>query len=295
MDNTNSIRAKLQGSGSASQNLAITIYTNKMFGSIRTAGTPDEPMFCLADICMALDLTPSKVVQRLDDGVLSKYPIIDSLGRQQNANFVNEDGLYDVILDSRKPEAKAFRKWITSEVLPQIRKTGGYIPVSEQDDDNTILAKAVLVAQRTIEQKDRLIEQKQYRIDELEGVVDEQATTISHQNETLAELAPKGKYYDNVLRAEGTYTARQLAKEFQISVAELYGKLMDKKFIYKQGGVYMPYKKYEKSGLFSTRTVTITHSNGMVTSKCYLVFTEKFRAIVWRNRLKRMENQMPDL
>lgn len=274
--------------------LNVRVFSSDMFGQIRVAGTPDEPMFCLADVCAALDLTAKVVNQRLEKEVVSKYPLMTA-GGVQNALFVNEDGLYDVILDSRKPEAKRFRKWVTSEVLPQIRKTGGYIPVSEQDDDNTILAKAVLVAQRTIEQKDRLIEQKQYRIDELEGVVDEQATTINHQNETLAELAPKGKYYDNVLRAEGTYTARQLAKEFQISVAELYGKLMDKKFIYKQGGVYMPYKKYEKSGLFSTRTVTITHSNGMVTSKCYLVFTEKFRAIVWRNRLKRMENQMPDL
>ena len=74
-----------------------------------------------------LGLKTSKLVQRLSDDVLSKYPISDSLGREQVTNFINEDGLYDVILDSRKPEAKRFRKWVTSEVLPSIRKHGAYM------------------------------------------------------------------------------------------------------------------------------------------------------------------------
>ena len=104
----------------------VTIFNSPQFGDIRTAGTPDNPLFCLADVCKALDLQASAVIRRLDDGVITSHPISDSLGRQQVANFVSEDGLYDVILDSRKPEAKVFRKWITSEVIPSIRKTGGY-------------------------------------------------------------------------------------------------------------------------------------------------------------------------
>lgn len=80
----------------------------------------------MADLCYVLELRPNDVRQRLDDGVVSTHPITDNLGRKQQANFVNEDGLYDVILDSRKPQAKAFRKWVTSEVLPSIRKTGSY-------------------------------------------------------------------------------------------------------------------------------------------------------------------------
>lgn len=104
----------------------ITIFNNPQFGDIRTAGTPETPLFCLADVCKALELQASAVIRRLDDGVITSHPISDSLGRQQVANFVSEDGLYDVILDSRKPEAKVFRKWITSEVIPSIRKTGGY-------------------------------------------------------------------------------------------------------------------------------------------------------------------------
>src|SRR5699024_2451444 len=85
-----------------------------------------EPKFLLNDVCKILDLSnPRMVRSRLSKDVISTYPLKTSGGMQQ-ATFVNEDGLYDVILDSRKPEAKKFRKWITSEVLPSIRKTGGY-------------------------------------------------------------------------------------------------------------------------------------------------------------------------
>lgn len=104
----------------------IQIFNNPDFGEIRTSGTSEEPLFCLADLCSVLELRPNDVRQRLDDGVVSTHPITDSLGREQQANFVNEDGMYDVILDSRKPQARAFRKWITSEILPSIRKTGCY-------------------------------------------------------------------------------------------------------------------------------------------------------------------------
>lgn len=104
----------------------IQIFNSPQFGEIRTTGTSDEPLFCLADVCRALELTAGKVAQRLGDDVLSKHPIFDSIGREQQALFVNEDGLYDVILDSRKPSAKKFRKWVTSEVLPSLRKHGSY-------------------------------------------------------------------------------------------------------------------------------------------------------------------------
>lgn len=87
----------------------IKIFNSPQFGEIRTTGTSNNPLFCLADLCSILELRPNDVRQRLDDGVVSTHPITDNLGRKQQANFVNEDGLYDVILDSRKPQAKAFR------------------------------------------------------------------------------------------------------------------------------------------------------------------------------------------
>lgn len=106
---------------------SIQVFNNPAFGNIRVAGTEANPQFCLTDVCKALGLTAKFVNQRLGDEVVSNHPIIDSLGREQQALFVNEDGLYDVILDSRKTEARQFRKWITSEVLPTIRKHGAYM------------------------------------------------------------------------------------------------------------------------------------------------------------------------
>jgi prophage antirepressor-like protein len=88
----------------------VKIFENPNFGQIRTVIVNNEVLFCLSDLCKVLTLTAKKVNQRLADEVLSKYPITDNLGRTQQALFVNEDGLYDVILESRKPEARQFRK-----------------------------------------------------------------------------------------------------------------------------------------------------------------------------------------
>lgn len=106
----------------------MQIFNNSEFGEVRTAVVNDEPMFCLIDICKALEMSnPTMVAQRLDDDERTKL----DLGRQGETNFITESGLYAVILRSDKPNAKKFRKWVTSEVLPSIRKTGSYnIPKS---------------------------------------------------------------------------------------------------------------------------------------------------------------------
>ena len=105
---------------------AVQIFTSEQFGEIRTAGTWGNPLFCLADVCRALEIgNPSDVKNRLEKGVVT-IETLQTAGGMQKLTFINEDGLYDVVLDSRKPEAKKFRKWITSEVLPSIRKTGEY-------------------------------------------------------------------------------------------------------------------------------------------------------------------------
>ena len=91
----------------------------------------------------------------MEDDVLSKYPIVDSLGRTQQATFVNEDGLYDTILESRKPGAKAFRKWVTSEVLPSIRKQGGYMVARADEPDEVIMARALQIMHATLMRRDK--------------------------------------------------------------------------------------------------------------------------------------------
>lgn len=143
----------------------------------------DEPWFCLIDVCTALDLKASDVRQRLGDGVVSTHPIVDSLGRTQQANFVNEDGLYDTILDSRKPEAKIFRKWITSEVLPSIRKTGQYA-VKPLTPAQQLLANA----QMLVEMEQRQLEQERQQ----KVLESRQATTEHRVNEIEERIKDNG-------------------------------------------------------------------------------------------------------
>ena len=148
----------------------MKIFESLEFGRIRTVSEEKgEPWFCLADVCKVLGLKQGDVCRRLAKGLVSTQPL-STRGGTQMANFVNEDGLYDVILDSRKPSARAFRKWVTSEVLPQIRKTGGYIPLSGDDDEKTILAKAVTILQRTLKQKDDLLEAQRPKVQFAEAV-----------------------------------------------------------------------------------------------------------------------------
>ena len=131
----------------------ITIFKNEQFGEIRTMTDENgDILFCLKDACAALLLDGKQVVRRLDKGVVSKHPLLTE-GGAQLTTFVNEDGLYDVILDSRKREARAFRKWVTSDVLPQIRKTGGYIPTRQDGKElpaEEIVQRAFGIMQRTI-------------------------------------------------------------------------------------------------------------------------------------------------
>lgn len=104
----------------------VTVFNNEEFGKVRTLTVNKEPWFVLKDICTALEVSRSHITDKLDKDEVNQIPLTDSMGREQKTTVVNESGLYAVILRSDKPKAKTFRKWITSEVLPSIRKTGAY-------------------------------------------------------------------------------------------------------------------------------------------------------------------------
>ena len=241
----------------------ITLFENSQFGEARVAELNNEPVFCLADLCKILDLTPSKVSQRLSDDVLSKYPIVDSIGREQFANFVNEDGLYDVILDSRKPEAKAFRKWITGEVLPAIRKTGGYMISKEEDTEADIMARALLIAQSTMERQKQRLELLQNE-NEL-------------QKKELKASSHKVEYFDNVLQSSSVYVADQIAKELGITAITLNKKLVKMGILIRRNGQLLPTADYCDKGYTKTRTFYYEKTDGTKGSNCITVWTEKGR------------------
>ena len=241
------------------KNEEVVVFENEQFGQIRTAGTSDNPLFCLVDVCKVLDLIPSKVVQRLDKGVLSKYTL-QTNGGQQLTNFVNEDGLYDVILDSRKPEAKAFRKWVTSEVLPSIRKTGSY---AVEKPKEVKMAEALKLADETI--------------NEYKSKLDYAKGQIQGKTETIKKLMPLSNYAEKVLCSDNTYTLTEIANELGFRNIGIFTSLLKaNKIIYKGGDRYMTYADITGKGYFTTRTANVKIKDKIV-PRTYLVVTEKGR------------------
>ena len=252
----------------------IQIFNNPQFGEIRTAGTADNPMFCLIDICKALDLNSDKVAQRLSDDLLSKYPIKDRLGREQLTNFVNEDGLYDAIFDSRKKEAKAFRKWVTGEVLPTIRKTGSYSTAIAALPDFTNPAEAARAWAEQFELKQ--IEAK--RADEAEAQV------IMLTNE-LEQVAPKVSYYDTILASKNTVTTTQVAQDYGLSAIRFNKILEEMRIQRKVNGQWILYAPYIGQGYVHSKPFDITRSDGRADVVMNTEWTQKGRLFLYE-RLK---------
>ena len=220
----------------------IKIFESPEFGRIRTVSDErGEPWFCLADVCKVLGLKQNGVVMRLEKGVISTEPL-STRGGTQMANFVSEDGLYDVILDSRKPSARAFRKWVTSEVLPQIRRTGGYVPLEEQDDEKTILAKAVRILNRTLEQKDVLLRRKE---------------------ELIEEQRPKVEFADALTTGDGCILMSEMAKlltrnGYPTGRTRLYRWMREHGYIFKRSTE--PIQMWVERGIFA-QSVTVIKTN----------------------------------
>lgn len=169
----------------------VTIFRKDEFGAVRAVTLEGEPWFVAADVCRALGLgNSSDVIKRLDEDERTLVSI-EGASNGLPVNAVNEPGLYALILGSRKPEAKAFKRWITHEVIPSIRKTGGYIAGQETMDDDQLLANALMVAQRKIAERNKQLEAA---------------------NAKIQADAPKVLFAETVEKAEGDILVRQLAK-----------------------------------------------------------------------------------
>lgn len=147
------------------ENNNIQVFNNDRFGEVRSVVKDGEPWFVAVDVCKALEIKNNRdALGRLDDdekGVVST----DTLGGEQEVGVVNESGLYTLVLGSRKPEAKAFKRWITHDVIPAIRKTGGYIQGEESMSDDDLIARALVMAQKKIELREQQLKEKDAQLE----------------------------------------------------------------------------------------------------------------------------------
>jgi prophage antirepressor-like protein len=188
----------------------IQKFVNNSFGEIRTVLIDGEPWFIAKDVCNILGHTnPTVAMNSLEDFEKAKFNLGLSGGC---TNVINESGFYSLVIRSRKEIAKPFRLWVTRDVLPQIRKTGGYIPVDENDSDKQILAKALLIA-----------------------------------NNTITELQ---QFYDDLMNTDGLYSMNITAKELRIGRNILFSYLRDKGIMFYKDNSNIPYQRFMNQGLF---------------------------------------------
>ena len=217
----------------------VMVFNNEMFGSVRVVNIDGEGWLLGKDVAEILGYKNlsdalNKHVDDEDKMQIAKCDLknYNDIGTK-GAIAINESGLYSLVLRSKLPDAKKFKRWVTSEVLPQIRQTGGYIPIKEEDDELTIMSKAFLIAQKTIDKKQQLIEQQQQLIDE--------------QQEVIETQKPKVEFADAVSESEddeidmGTM-AKLLAKEgIKIGRNRLFDILIELKILMKNN---LPYQKF---------------------------------------------------
>ena len=252
----------------------ISIFKNEQFGEIRVINQNNEPWFIGKDVADLLGYKNSR-------DALNKHTDIDerdvakcnTLGGEQLQMIINESGLYSLILSSKLPQAKQFKRWVTGEVLPEIRKTGGYIPSNENDSDEDIMAKALLIANRKIQLKNNVIAEKERKlIEQQPKVVFADAVSASNTSILVGDLA-------KILKQNG----------IDVGANRLFERLRQEGYLIKRKGTdyNMPTQKSMELGLFQVKETSIAHSDGhisisktsKVTGKGQVYFVNKFRMV----------------
>lgn len=257
-------------------------FSNNEFGEIRTLNINDEPWFVGKDVSEILGYSNSKDalkkhVDEEDKQVIQRSQFATLEIPNRGMTIINESGLYSLILSSKLPNAKKFKRWVTSEVLPQIRRTGGYIPISQEDDEKTIMAKALMISQRTIEEKDALLAKKE-----------KQVQYLSY------EVESKDKYLNQIAQSKNTILVRELAKviskeNFIIGERRLWDKLRAWGLILK--GKTEPSQRAVERGLFEVSESISRGSRGTFTHRTTRV-TGKGQDYIIKRLLEEMEEQI---
>lgn len=243
----------------------IQIFNNEELGTIRIVGTSDAPQFCLSDICKILGLQAAAVTRRLEKDVISSHTLLTS-GGYQVLNFVTEDGLYDVILDSRKPEAKRFRKWVTSEVLPTIRKHGAYMT-------KDTLERAITEPDFLIQLATTLKEEKAKRL--------EAEQQCEAQKQIIVEMEKKVSYLDLILSSTSTMTITQIAQDYGMSGQRMNKLLHGLRIQYKVGAQWILYAEYKDKCYVSSETIHFMTNEGVPCTTLNTKWTQKGRLFLY--------------
>lgn len=233
-------------------------------------GSVEHPLFRANDLMSWLDIkNVTSLIGRVDQDEVLKLNLSSRSGETW---FLTEDGLYEVLMCSRKPIAKQFRKGV-KKILHEIRIKGGYIATNENDSDEDIMARAYVIAQRTLARREE-------RIKQLETQTEQQAETINLQKKELTVAAPKAEYYDNTLASTTCITTTQVADDLHITARSLNAKLKDLGIIYSQSGQWhlkMPYKGWNLAG---TRTYNYQSSNGETLTSTTLVWNQRGKRFI---------------
>lgn len=229
----------------------LQIFKNDTFGQVRILEKDNELWFVAKDVCDCLEIkNTTDALKRLDDDERSRF----NLGRQGETNIVNEYGLYNLVLSSRKPEAKEFKRWITHDVIPAIRKTGSYSMVIPQTLPEALRAYA----------------------DEVESHNATKAI-VAQQEQQIAEFKPAKDYVDKILSSKSCLAITQIAADYGLSAQELNKILHEAGLQRKVGDQWILYKQHMAKGFTKSETFTFCRSDGRLDSKITTKWTQKGR------------------
>lgn len=271
---------------------AIKIFENAQFGQIRISVAENgEPLFCLADVCRALGLEQShRVKPRLQQNGVTTITVIDSMNREQKANFITEPNLYKCIFQSRKKEAEQFQDWVCGEVLPSIRKSGGYMVARVDETPEQIMARALIVAQETISRQKAAVAAAEKRATLLEATTKQMTVQINGLETKNKELLPGATFAKAVETSEHSILIGELARIIkqngvEIGQNRLFQWLRENGFLCKKGEWYnQPTQRAMEMGLFEIKKTVITKPSGdslvttttKVTGKGQIYFVNRF-------------------
>lgn len=244
--------------------MELQVFSNAEFGSVRSIMINDEPYFVGKDVAEILGYSRTadaiKVhVDKEDKGVCE----MQTPGGVQNVTIINESGLYSLILSSKMPNAKKFKRWVTSEVLPAIRKHGVFAVDTMLNDPDAMIA--ALQAYKEERQRRLLLES--------ENAV---------QKQQLLEMKPKVSYYDVVINSPDLISITEIAKDYGWSAKHMNGYLHSKGIQYKQGDrIWILYQKYAEQGLTSTKTHAYLTGDGNTHTKVHTYWTQKGRLFIY--------------